>query len=79
MIPVGARVRMSSLGKASYKHSNANPHYLTGIVIENRRKEKFCYSLDCRVEWENKRINSYDYNQLEVLTDLSTKSLEDYL
>lgn len=79
MIPVGARVRMSELARAIYDNSASNPYYEVGVVVKNERKRQIEYFLDCLVEWGNGTANTYDYSQLEVLTDLSTKSLEDYL
>ena len=79
MIPVGARVRMSALGRYVYENSASNPYYDVGVVVENERKREDYYNLDCLVEWDNGTANTYEYNQLEVLSDFSTKSLEDYL
>lgn len=78
MIPVGTRVRMSALGRYVYGNSASNPHYDVGVVRAIFKGEEG-YILDCLVEWDNGTTNTYDYNQLEVLIDFSTKSLEDYL
>lgn len=80
MIPVGMQVRISEMGKAVFRHTEDNPHDLIGVVLENERKtSNGHFALDCLVSWSNSLGNTYNYEHLEVLCDLSHKLLEDYL
>jgi hypothetical protein len=80
MLPVGAKVMMSEVGRSYYRNTYDNPHTLEGVVILNERKvHESRHALDCVVCWSNNNSNSYDYESLTFAVDLSSKNLEDYL
>lgn len=76
-LPVGTRVRMSSIGKAHYKNCRANPHDMLGVLEKSYRGSAF--RLPYYVIWGNGCGNAYGPNEIEPVIDVSSKSLEDYL
>lgn len=65
---IGDRVRISESGKKEYRDSWDNPHDLTGTI--KRFKD---FLLPVSVVWENGHGNTYDYEDLELVTETETQ------
>lgn len=71
MIPVGARVRMSTQGKRNYPNEVDNPHSGIGFLKAHYPEYEHCYV----VKWGNEIRNSYIEGEIEEVEPLKLEDL----